>query len=302
MNIVIGLIAAGGALLVGHWVGARRHNLDRRVYPYLKSFSADSTLDGRGGVDGVVARILGPVWTDVVRWYERWGNPSSTLERRIDRAGGTESVDRFRFEQLMWAAGGFVLSLLWVVLSGATQGFDSSRAIVLVVVGTLAGFFGRDALLTRSIRSRERLLEQQLPVATEMLALAVSAGETIGAALERTVTTCSGEISRVLRAVVADVHAGQPLPDALRKLADRTGVPSLARFCDGLAVAIERGTPVVELLHAQALDIRAAGRRRMMTEGGKREIAMMVPVVFLILPVTVMFAVYPGIVAIRLGN
>ena len=38
-----------------------------------------------------------------------------------------------------------------------------------------------------------------------------------------------------------------------------------------------------------------------MEEGGKREIAMMVPVVFLILPVTVIFAVFPGLTTIRLG-
>jgi tight adherence protein C len=38
-----------------------------------------------------------------------------------------------------------------------------------------------------------------------------------------------------------------------------------------------------------------------MEAAGKREIAMMVPVVFLILPVTVLFAVYPGFAFLRLG-
>ncbi len=37
-----------------------------------------------------------------------------------------------------------------------------------------------------------------------------------------------------------------------------------------------------------------------MEAGGKKEIAMMVPVVFLVLPVTVLFAVYPGLVALEL--
>jgi tight adherence protein C len=32
-----------------------------------------------------------------------------------------------------------------------------------------------------------------------------------------------------------------------------------------------------------------------MEQGGRREILMMVPVVFLILPVTVLFALYPGL-------
>ena len=72
-------------------------------------------------------------------------------------------------------------------------------------------------------------------------------------------------------------------------------MPSLARFVDGIVVAVERGTPLAEVLRAQAEDVREVGRRALMETGGKKEIAMMVPVVFLVLPVTVLFAVFPGI-------
>ena len=36
-----------------------------------------------------------------------------------------------------------------------------------------------------------------------------------------------------------------------------------------------------------------------MEEGGKKEIAMMVPVVFFVLPVTILFALYPGLAFLR---
>ena len=61
-----------------------------------------------------------------------------------------------------------------------------------------------------------------------------------------------------------------------------------------MVVAVERGTPLAEVLRAQAQDVREAGRRALMEAGGRKEIAMMVPVVFLVLPVTVLFAVFPG--------
>ena len=48
------------------------------------------------------------------------------------------------------------------------------------------------------------------------------------------------------------------------------------------------------MLRAQAYDAREAARRALMDEGGRKEIAQMVPVVFLVLPVTVVFALYPG--------
>ena len=62
-----------------------------------------------------------------------------------------------------------------------------------------------------------------------------------------------------------------------------------------VAVAVERGTPLAEVLRAQAQDVREEGRRQIMEAGGKKEIAMMVPVVFGVLPVTILFAMFPGL-------
>ena len=62
----------------------------------------------------------------------------------------------------------------------------------------------------------------------------------------------------------------------------------------GVVVAVERGTPLADVLRAQAQDVREEGRRQLMETGGKKEISMMIPVVFLILPVTILFAAYPG--------
>jgi tight adherence protein C len=58
---------------------------------------------------------------------------------------------------------------------------------------------------------------------------------------------------------------------------------------------------LADVLRAQAADVREAGQRALMDTAGKKEIAMMIPVVFLVLPVTVLFAVYPGFAFLRLG-
>ncbi len=51
-------------------------------------------------------------------------------------------------------------------------------------------------------------------------------------------------------------------------------------------------------LQTQAEDAREYQRRQLLEKGGKKEITMMVPVVFLILPITVIFALYPGIASL----
>ena len=92
--------------------------------------------------------------------------------------------------------------------------------------------------------------------------------------------------------------------DTGRTSAGRVGdIPRLdaamaMRFVDGLLVAIERGTPLAEVLRAQAADVREAGKRRLLEAGGRKEIGMMIPVVFLVLPVTVLFALFPGLISI----
>ena len=40
----------------------------------------------------------------------------------------------------------------------------------------------------------------------------------------------------------------------------RTSVTALARFLDGLVVAVERGTPLADLLRAQASDVRESAK------------------------------------------
>lgn len=134
----------------------------------------------------------------------------------------------------------------------------------------------------------------EFPTVAELLALAVAAGEGAVGALERVCRLSQGELSLELGRCLADARAGANLPAALQGLADRTGLASLARFVDGIVVAVERGTPLAEVLRAQAQDVREDGRRQLVEEGGRKEIAMMIPVVFLILPITVLFAVYPG--------
>jgi tight adherence protein C len=65
--------------------------------------------------------------------------------------------------------------------------------------------------------------------------------------------------------------------------------------------ALERGTPLAEVLRAQAQDSRDEAKRELLEVAGKKEVAMLVPLVFLILPVTILFAIFPGIFVLQLG-
>jgi tight adherence protein C len=58
---------------------------------------------------------------------------------------------------------------------------------------------------------------------------------------------------------------------------------------------------LADVLRAQAADVRDSAKRELMEAAGRKEIAMMVPLVFGVLPLTVIFAVYPGLATLDLG-
>lgn len=200
---------------------------------------------------------------------------------------------------MLWGGAGGLAGLLLLglrVVSGF--GLPPLSLVGLVVIGVVVGVFGRDYALSRAVRDREHVIALELPTVAELLALAVGAGESPVAALERVTRRGGGELSRELRTALADARAGAPFTQALAGVARRTSLPALSRFVDGMTVALQRGTPLAEVLRAQAVDVREDGRRQLLESGGRREIAMMAPVVFLVLPVTILFALYPGAVTL----
>jgi tight adherence protein C len=158
----------------------------------------------------------------------------------------------------------------------------------------------RDTYLTSQVTHRERRVMAEFPAIAELLALAVAAGESPVSALDRVVRRSGGELSRDLAGVLAAVRTGEPVSQAFDRLARSTGLALVARFAQGVAVAVERGTPLADVLHAQAADVREAGRRELIEVAARKEIFMMVPVVFLVLPVTVLIAFWPGVIGLHL--
>jgi tight adherence protein C len=298
---LVGLGVGGGlALALSRLPVLRRPTLEDRLAPYLRdSASASRLLATRGTLTPfpTLERILAPFLRDGVRLLERAVGGGQSVRVRLDQAGKAISVEAFRAQQLLWGACGFLAALAVSVLLVADRG--SAHALALLGCCLLAGVSGvllRDRALSIEVTRRERHMMQEFPTVAELLALAVAAGDGPAGALERVARLSKGELARELVRALDDARAGSSLVQALERLGARTSLPPLARFVDGVAVAVERGTPLADVLRAQAMDAREAGKRALLESGGRKEIAMMIPVVFLVLPVTVVFALFPGVV------
>lgn len=299
---VVGLMFAIGCWLVV--IGLPRHRqptLSDRLAPYLRdALPPTRLLAGPTAAPTGLAAVLQPILRDLAGVVDTMMGGTASVRRRLLRAGLPDDVDGFRGQQVIWGAAGGSLGILLGVLAILGRGASVVAVVVLVCCCVLVGVIGRDQWLSQQAARREQRMLAEFPTIAELLALAVSAGEGATGALDRVCRLSRGELSEELRHCLADARTGANLTTALSGLAERTGLVSLSRFVDGMVIAVERGTPLAEVLRAQAQDVREAGRRAVMESGGRKEIAMMVPVVFLVLPVTVLFAIFPGIAFLRL--
>jgi tight adherence protein C len=295
----LGLVAGGGLLLAATGAPmARRPGLDARLAPYLRDTPRPSSL--LRSTEALtpfptLERLLRPVLGDAVRFVERWVGGIASVRRRLEQLGGNMTVEQFRAEQVIWGSFGLATALGLALLQ-LLGGVGTNPVAVLASAGVLTavGVLGRDRWLTRQVAQREQRMLEEFPTVAELLALAVTAGEGPVGALERVNRISAGELSRELGRALAEARSGASLVQALDGIARRTSLAPLSRFVDGVAIAVERGTPLAEVLRAQAVDVREAGKRLLLESAGRREIGMMVPVVFLVLPITLLFALFPG--------
>ena len=299
VGVGLGALAGAGLLLAAAGTPlVRRPTLDDRLGPYLRDAPRPSRLLTSSESltpFPTLERLLRPVLSDAIRFVERWVGGVVSVRRRLEQLGGAMTVEQFRAEQVIWGAVGLGVALALAVLQ-VLGGSGPDPVAVLASAGVLTalGVLGRDRWLTREVTRREQRMLEEFPTVAELLALAVTAGEGPVGALERVHRISGGELSKELGRALAEARSGASLVQALDGIARRTSLAPLARFVDGVAIAVERGTPLAEVLRAQAVDVREAGKRLLLESAGKREVAMMVPVVFLVLPITLLFALFPG--------
>lgn len=302
MAILLGGLLAAGILCIlaaaPRWGAA---SLTTRIAPYVRDAVDDAVLpSGILPQAGILPLHSGSGWERLKNMFARRLGGSDALALRLAQAGIDETPTSFRARQLAWAVTGFGVGCVLVVILALT-GRMTPPAAVLPVLIAAAGAVIVDLLLTARVKARLGRLSDELPPTLEFLALCLSAGESFLDALRRVADIGSGELTHELRQVVLAVGTGSPLADALAEMTARLRLPGLSRAADQVIAALEHGAPLAAVLHSQAADAREEAKRALIEQAGRREIYMMLPLVFLILPLSVLFAVFPGLFILRLG-
>jgi tight adherence protein C len=142
---------------------------------------------------------------------------------------------------------------------------------------------------------KESELNEELVNILQMLSIMISAGESPMMALRYISQRSVGYIPELIDQSFSKYESGRNLAQTLEQIAIATGSSQVRRLTNSIQIAIQRGTPILDVLNNQVQSLNKQINLALLKKSGKSEIALLIPVVFLILPVSISFAIWPSI-------
>jgi tight adherence protein C len=162
------------------------------------------------------------------------------------------------------------------------------KANVLYALGAAAlGYLLPAMALGRMAKKRQHRIRLSLADALDLLVVSVEAGLGLDQALQRVgeeLAFAHKDLSDELRLLNLELRAGKSRPDALRNLADRTGVDDLSSLTAMLIQTDKFGTSVAQSLRVYSETLRTKRRQRAEEAAAKTGVKMVFPLVFCIFP------------------
>ena len=163
-----------------------------------------------------------------------------------------------------------------------------TRPNILVALGGLGmGYVIPGMALARLAKRRAHRIRLSLADMLDLLVVSVEAGLGLDQALQRVgaeLEFAYPELSDELRLINLELRAGKPRSEALRNLADRTGVDDLSSLVTMLIQTDKFGTSVAQSLRVYSETLRTKRRQRAEEAAAKTGVKMVFPLVLCIFP------------------
>jgi len=230
---------------------------------------------------------------------ERSSEPPSALRLRLIQAGypAASAVPMYLGTRILLPAGLGVASLTLLPLIG----FKAIGIMLGVVYFVALGYVSPSLHLRIRTKRRQKEMQKALPDALDMLVVSVEAGLGLNQALVRVaeeIHRLSPVLSEQLALVNLEIRAGTAREEALKNLAERTGLGDISSLV-GMLIQTERfGTSVAQALRTHADTMRTKRRQRAEEAAAKTTIKLIFPLVFCVFPAMFVVILGPAIIQI----
>ena len=266
----------------------------------------------KAAIDRVTAATLEPTataahpslaWRDLVRklgtLVPSAPKDSTVMSRRLMRAGfrGPNALKMLYGSKVILA----LLLPVAALVTTAKSDSDPSNKVLFVVASFAAGFFGPNEYVRRRAGRRQKHILRGLPNALDLMVVCVESGLGLDQAIvqvAKELQFAHPEISEEFSLMNLEMKAGKRRADALRNLADRTGVEEVKKLVAVLVQADRFGTSVAQSLRGHSEFLRVQTRQHAEEKAAKLGVKLVFPIFFCILPSLFVVTVGPVIVRI----
>jgi tight adherence protein C len=258
---------------------------------------AGAAHQGEGGAATAIAALVRPL--------ARYLMPTSGKERDAmdDRFGkaGLSSPNAMPVFYGVKALGALTLLALWMLSADLLPKLTTNQVVFYAVLCTFLGMMLPNFVLNRIIERRQRALRNAFPDALDLLIVCVESGLGLVASLQRVageLDVSHPELAAELARINAEIGAGMERDQALRNLADRTGLEDIRGLVGLLIQSMRFGTSVADALRVYSEEFRDKRMQRAEEIAATLGTKMIFPLIFCFFPSFFLIAIGPA--AIRL--
>ena len=238
-----------------------------------------------------------PRFQSLIGMFKRLGEraPKSpkemgTLRLRLVQAG-------FRRDEALTIFFGMRVTVALGLFSLFAGGLIGRPNMLMALGGLGLGYILPGMLLARLAKRRAHRIRLSLADMLDLLVVSVEAGLGLDAALQRVgqeLAFAYPELADELRLINLELRAGKPRAEALRNLADRTGVDDLSSLVTMLIQTDKFGTSVAQSLRVYSETLRTKRRQRAEEAAAKTGVKMVFPLVVCIFPAIWVITIGPA--------
>jgi tight adherence protein C len=296
--LLVGAIALAAAGVIAVGTRHRAALVRRLIGPSLETAAAAPrrSVSAASKAASLVARALAPI---AAAAKPRREEESSRVALQLSRAGF-----RAPHAAQLLAGGRMVAAVTGICVYFAISARRAEPLPLGPALGVIlfaVGYYAPAMWLARRTRERQSRIERGLPDALDLLVTCVEAGLGLAAAMQRV----AGELALAhpvlaseLQQTFLEVNAGIRRGEALRRLAERTGVADLKTLAATLNQTETFGTSVAEALRIQSEGMRIRRMQRAEEKAATVPVKLSIPLVLFILPSLFSVILGPAVVNI----
>jgi tight adherence protein C len=240
-----------------------------------------------------------------VRPFARFLMPRSSKERdsmeqRFAKAGFSSPNAMPVFYGVKTLAA-LTLLAIWMLSADMLPKLTTSQVVFYGVLCTFVGLMLPNFVLDRLITRRQRALRNAFPDALDLLIVCVESGLGLVASLQRVageLQVSHPELAGELARINAEIGAGMERDQALRNLADRTGLEDIRGLVSLLIQSLRFGTSIADALRVYSEEFRDKRMQRAEEIAATLGTKMIFPLIFCFFPSFFLVAVGPAVIRV----